>query len=127
MIKNKFLIILILFIIILLNTSLFIFSDNSNNKLQTFTTDWCTLFPDGTYSNKNLWIECCIKHDKVYWKWWTWEEKINSDNALEKCVWNKGHKIIWKIMKYWVFIWWLPYFPTSFRWWYWWEKFKNFN
>ena len=115
-------IILILFVLFSwMKIFLFLTEDNSDNKLNSFTTDWCSMFFDWD------WKECCVEHDKYYWIWWSKDERKIVDKKLKDCVINKGHYIIWNLMYLWVRIWWIPYLPTSFRWGYWWDKFVWYN
>ena len=51
-----------------------------------FTSDGCSAFPDGTPSQKTLWLECCYEHDYAYWKGGTREERAEADQALRACV-----------------------------------------
>jgi hypothetical protein len=122
---NKLKVLLIIFILFALffwiKIFLFLTEDNLNNKLNSFTTDWCSMFFDGD------WIDCCIEHDKYYWIWWTKDKRKTADEKLKDCVIDKGHYIIWNMMYLWVRIWGIPYLPTSFRWWYWWDKFVWYN
>ena len=96
-------------------------TDTKDNKLRKFTTDWCSMFPDWK------WRECCVEHDRAYWKGWTSEDRKKVDLELEKCVSWKWYKTIWFLMRLWVRVWWNPYLPTSFRWAYGWEKFKWYD
>ena len=98
-------------------TIIFLTEDNTNSKLNEFTTDWCSMFPDLD------WRDCCVEHDKIYWIWWESKKRLKADINLKNCVINKNHKIIWNLMYIWVRIWWIPYLPTSWRWWYGWEKY----
>lgn len=113
-------IVLGIFFILFSIKTVFFLLDTENNRLNSFTTDWCSMFPDWN------WKECCVEHDKIYWKGWTKVKKENSDEELKICVWKKWYPIIGFLMKIWVSIWWSPYLPTNFRWWYWWDKFKNY-
>jgi hypothetical protein len=36
--------------------------------LKDFTSDGCSLFPDGTIINRAKWCECCLRHDIAYWR-----------------------------------------------------------
>ena len=54
--------------------------------LAPFTTDGCSLFPDGTLENKTLWQDCCIEHDISYWQGGTKEQRRESDEALKICI-----------------------------------------
>lgn len=125
--KKIYIVMLVLFIFLWVHTTLFIFEDNNDKILFPFTTDWCSSFPDGTIFNPDVWRECCVNHDKEYWKGWTKIEKNIADQILWKCVSSKGYPILWFLMKYWVKIWGSAYFPTSFRWWYGWSQFKGYE
>jgi hypothetical protein len=80
-----------------------------------FESDGCSCFPDGE------WVECCVKHDLVYWMGGTSEERLHADSELQECVSVKGYPKIAKLMYYGVRIggvWWLP---THFRWGFGWD------
>jgi len=116
--KKIILILIWIFVIFFwVKTIIFLTQDNTNNRLNPFTTDWCSMFPDWD------WQECCIEHDKYYWIWWVSEKRKKADEELKQCVIKKGHPIIWNIMYLWVRIGWVPYLPTSWRWGYWWDRF----
>ena len=51
--------------------------------LKPFTSDGCSVFPDGNLEQQSLWVNCCIRHDLAYWKGGTYEERLASDQALE--------------------------------------------
>jgi hypothetical protein len=36
--------------------------------LAPFTSDGCSVFPDGTALQQSLWLQCCRAHDYAYWK-----------------------------------------------------------
>jgi len=57
-----------------------------------FKSDGCSGFPNGN------WVECCVRHDLVYWVGGTREERAAADSALQKCVADKGHPVIAKLM-----------------------------
>jgi len=80
-----------------------------------FDSDGCSCWPDG------YWVECCIKHDLLYWIGGTREERKRADLELKKCVLDKGHPIVARMMYFGVRlggVWWLP---TSFRWGFGWD------
>jgi len=79
--------------------------------IKPFSTDGCSLFPDGSLTNKTLWQACCIEHDKAYWQGGTYEERKAADEALEKCV---GQPEIATLMLNGVRIGGSPYWPTPF-------------
>jgi hypothetical protein len=80
-----------------------------------FKSDGCSCFPDGN------WVECCVRHDLVYWVGGTRKERLIADAELKKCVSEKGHSITAVLMYYGVRaggVWWLP---TAFRWGFGWD------
>ena len=79
-------------------------------NLKPFKTDGCSMFPDG------MWRECCVEHDKAYWRGGTKEQRKEVDKKLYQCVKAKGYPIIAKLMYYGVRIGGAPYFPTPWRW-----------
>ena len=48
--------------------------------LAGFTSDGCTMFPDGSY------YSCCYVHDVAYWSGGTEEERKHADEELRACV-----------------------------------------
>jgi len=67
------------------------------------------------------WRECCVIHDKAYFKSGSKQQKINADKALRVCVSEKLKQnnlgmIIGYLMQETVRVGGLPYFPTSYRW-----------
>lgn len=55
-------------------------------KLAPFTSDGCSLFPDGTLSDRSKWCHCCLTHDLAYWQGGSAEERNLADAALRDCV-----------------------------------------
>lgn len=88
--------------------------------LRPFTSDGCSAFPDGTLQQKNLWLTCCIAHDKAYWMGGTYNEREKADKELERCVAGVGEPEIAKIMLAGVRVGGTPYLPTTYRWGYGW-------
>ena len=75
-----------------------------------FKSDGCSLWFDGD------WVECCIRHDIVYWQGGSRYERHIADADLERCVSKSGHPIVANLMHIGVRmggVWWLP---TPFRW-----------
>ena len=52
-------------------------------QLQLFTSDGCSSFPDGTFEQNTLWLNCCTAHDYEYWKGGSYIERLASDKALK--------------------------------------------
>lgn len=75
-----------------------------------FVGDGCTMFPDGDYG------DCCLAHDRDYFRGGTKAERKASDKRLEQCVRAKGHKFRAKLMYLGVRIGGISWLPTSFRW-----------
>lgn len=80
-----------------------------------FKSDGCSCWPDGS------WVECCVRHDLVYWMGGTSEERKAADRELTRCVSERGHPAVAQLMYIGVRVggvWWLP---TPFRWGFGWE------
>ena len=80
-----------------------------------FVSDGCSCWPDSN------WVECCVRHDLVYWKGGTREERLAADLILKECVSEKSRPILGTLMYFGVRlggVWWLP---TPFRWGFGWE------
>jgi len=63
--------------------------ENKNNILHPFSSDGCSLFPDGFRDSEYLWCECCFIHDIAYWKGGTEAERYEADQQLKECVFDK--------------------------------------
>lgn len=57
-----------------------------------FVGDGCTFFPDGDYA------DCCLEHDRDYYRGGTKAERKASDKRLQRCIRGKGHKYVSKLM-----------------------------
>ena len=95
--------------------------------IQPFTSDGCSAFPDGTVSQKELWLDCCIEHDTAYWRGGTYEERLTADEALANCVADVGEPEIAELMLAGVRVGGTPYLPTRFRWGYGWPFFRGYK
>ncbi|KUJ81585.1 hypothetical protein AWR36_013665 [Microbulbifer flavimaris] len=85
-----------------------------------FTSDGCSVFPDGTLDQQELWLSCCTAHDLAYWKGGTYEERLLADQALRQCVASVGEPEIGALMLAGVRVGGSPFLPTEFRWGYGW-------
>ena len=102
----------------------------SADELKPFTTDGCSVFPDGTVKQQSLWVNCCIRHDLAYWKGGSHNDKLIADQALSSCVASVGEPEIAQIMLAGVRVGGSAYFPTSYRWGYGWpfpRGYKSLN
>lgn len=91
------------------------------DTLKPFTSDGCSAFPDGTFEQKTLWLQCCQQHDFDYWQGGTYQQRLASDNRLQSCVSQVGEPTIAALMLAGVRVGGTPYLPTSFRWGYGWS------
>lgn len=98
---------------------------NGNNDLPPdFESDGCTFFPDGNYR------DCCVEHDKDYFKGGSCKERRKSDNRLYRCVKSKKgwqNKVIAPIMWVGVRVAGVPFLPTPFRWGFGKKKYKKYK
>jgi hypothetical protein len=93
-----------------------------------FTSDGCSLFPDGDFKNRNLWCDCCFTHDIAYWRGGTEEERKQADEALRQCVQKRTKsKTMAKLMYEGVRAGGHPAFPTWYRWGYGWEYGRGYE
>ena len=95
--------------------------------LKPFTSDGCSVFPDGTWTQNNLWLQCCLKHDYDYWKGGSEDERQASDQALKQCVIDLGEPEIAELMLAGVRAGGGPYWPTSYRWGYGWPLGRGYQ
>ena len=93
----------------------------SADTLSPFTSDGCSLFPDGRLNQQNLWLDCCVHHDFDYWKGGTFQERSDADNALKACVAEVGASKTAFVMLIWVRVGGSAFLPTPFRWGYGWS------
>lgn len=91
------------------------------DKLQPFTTDGCSAFPDSTIFTQTKWTKCCSMHDLAYWQGGTYKQRLQADLALKECVSSLGEPEIAQLMLAGVRAGGSPYLPTSFRWGYGWK------
>ncbi|MCL1103090.1 hypothetical protein [Shewanella saliphila] len=97
------------------------------DTLAPFTSDGCSVFPDGTFEQGELWLGCCQKHDFDYWKGGTFDERLASDKALRVCVAKVGQPQIALLMLAGVRVGGTPYLPTQFRWGYGWPYPRDYG
>lgn len=96
--------------------------------LRDFTSDGCSLFLDGTISDRTKWCECCMRHDVAYWSGGTEQERKQSDAALRDCVLERtGDKSLAETMYLGVRAGGHPAFPTGYRWAYGWSYGRGYR
>ncbi len=84
--------------------------DTRRDPPPDWVSDGCSLFPDGDYR------DCCVAHDRDYYRGGTKAERKASDKRLRACVRAKGHKYLSRWMYWGVRIGGVPWLPTPFRW-----------
>ena len=90
--------------------------------INEFTSDGCSLFPDGTLKDGKLWCDCCFNHDMAYWRGGSADERNQADRALRECVLQRtGNKALAEMMYDGVRVGGSPIFPTWYRWGYGWK------
>jgi len=96
--------------------------------LREFSSDGCSLFPDGTSRDPNLWCECCYQHDIAYWRGGSQEERLLADEQLRACVKAKtGDAVLAQTMFVGVRGGGTPVFPTGYRWGYGWNYGRGYT
>lgn len=90
-----------------------------------FTTDGCS---GGMTAGWKLvfrqdppWNECCVTHDRAYWRGGTRAERRTADRELMKCVTENGHPVFALLMWLAVRVGGHPLLPLSWRWGYGWR------
>lgn len=111
----------------LITISLIACASTPVEELVPFTSDGCSSFPDGTLKQRELWLSCCVAHDKAYWMGGTYDERLAADKELEACVEKVGEPEIAKLMLAGVRVGGSPYWPTSFRWGYGWDYTRGYD
>ena len=95
--------------------------------VKPFTTDGCSMFPDGDLKNRQRWLNCCIEHDYSYWQGGTWQQRLQADRDLEYCVAKTGMPKLAKLMMGGVRVGGSPFIPTEFRWGYAWDYLRGYQ
>ena len=96
-------------------------------ELADFTTDGCSMFPDGTPAQPKLWCQCCVEHDKAYWAGGTADARRDADIKLKECVLALGQAKTAEIIWFGVRIGGSAYWPTPFRWSYGWPYTRGYR
>lgn len=91
-------------------------------KLRPFSSDGCSMFPDGSLVKPSSWKQCCLVHDMAYWRGGTHTQRLKADRALRRCVEEvTGDHALAESMYWGVRAGGSPYFPNSYRWGYGWQ------
>jgi hypothetical protein len=93
----------------------------STHVLRDFSTDRCSLFPDGDAKDPQRWASCCVKHDMAYWRGGAAELRQGADSELRQCVLARtGRPALANLMYRGVRLGGTPLLPAGFRWGYGW-------
>ena len=107
---------------------LFLFSITTQAaEIKAFTSDGCSVFPDGTFLEQSLWSNCCFSHDLTYWKGGTEKQRRDADLSLKLCVESLGKPNIAKLMLAGVQVGGSPLLNTPFRWAYGWPYGRGYK
>jgi hypothetical protein len=94
----------------------------SADTLRDFSSDGCSLFPDGDFNNRKQWCDCCLEHDIAYWRGGTARQRLDADQNLRACVLRTtGNNVLADMMFAGVRLGGGPIFPNWYRWGYGWN------
>ncbi len=94
----------------------------SDQSLNAFSTDGCSMFPDHSLISTADWCGCCLRHDLAYWKGGTATERLAADQKLKTCVKQAtGNEALADLMYAGVRSGGGPYYFTPYRWGYGWS------
>ncbi|MFZ5524896.1 MAG: hypothetical protein ACOY9D_12560 [Pseudomonadota bacterium] len=92
------------------------------SDLNEFTSDGCSLFPNGTWEDRYIWCDCCFNHDIAYWRGGSEDERKEADKTLQACALDRtGSKALAETMYDGVRFGGSSVFPTWYRWGYGWK------
>jgi hypothetical protein len=116
------------FLVQVLVLTLLLGSCASAKQIQNFSSDGCSLFPDGNFKDRNLWCDCCLTHDTAYWRGGTEAERKQADQELRQCVQKRTKsKALATMMYEGVRAGGHPAFPTWYRWGYGWQYGRGYE
>jgi hypothetical protein len=97
-------------------------------ELVPFTSDGCSLFPDGTFKDRDKWCDCCQNHDLAYWQGGSADERKQADATLHDCVMARTNdQRLAETMYLGARAGGHPGFPTWYRWGYGWPYEKDYK
>lgn len=76
------------------------FATERASDLKSFSSDFCTMFPNGTLNRTDAWKHCCYDHDLRYWFGGTRGDELNADKILRSCVTKAAGSFYGSIMYY---------------------------
>ncbi|MDD2848233.1 MAG: hypothetical protein PHP95_07225 [Desulfuromonadaceae bacterium] len=97
-------------------------------SLAPFTSDGCSLFPDGTSKDRDRWCDCCQAHDFAYWQGGSDDERQQADALLRACVLTRtGDNVLAETMYLGTRAGGHPAFPIWYRWGYGWPYGRGYK
>lgn len=97
----------------------------SEVKLNAFTSDFCSQWPEGEFL-KSSWADCCFVHDLQYWFGGSEDERKAADQDLKQCVKLSGAELNSFVMYIGVRIGGMPG-PASYAWGYGWSSWRGYQ
>ena len=117
-----------LFVVLLVILFLPVPAAMSSAEIRAFSSDGCSLFPDGTLSDRNLWCDCCFSHDLAYWQGGSEALRLAADEGLRDCVLKRsGDATLAKAMYFGVRAGGHPAVPAWYRWGYGWDYGRGYQ
>ena len=96
--------------------------------LVPFTSDGCSLFPDGTFQDRDKWCDCCQNHDLAYWQGGSADDRELADATLRDCVLARtGDQDLAETIYFGARAGGHPAFPTWYRWGYGWPYGRGYR
>ncbi|AMV73752.1 hypothetical protein [Desulfuromonas sp. DDH964] len=96
--------------------------------LAPFTSDGCSLFPDGTFTERDKWCDCCQDHDLAYWQGGSADDRDRADATLRDCVLARTNDPqLAETMYLGARVGGHPAFPTWYRWGYGWSYGRGYQ
>lgn len=101
---------------------------STRNTLRDFTSDGCSMSPDGVVALfSTAYVSCCVQHDVAYWQGGTKAEKLSADLTLKECIKSKSNSFVAAIYYRGVRMGGGPELPTAYHWGYGWEKKRGYR
>ena len=103
-------------------------SAGATTGIKPFSSDGCSLFPDGTVKDRARWCDCCFRHDIAYWQGGTEDDRKKADEGLRDCVLERTQdKALAETMYIGVRAGGHPVFPNWYRWAYGWPYGRGYK